>query len=164
MELLRPDLGLIFWMMISFLLLLFILTKFGWKPILGALKEREKSIDNALKSAENAKEEMKKLQADNEKLFQSAQKEKDNMLKEAREVKEKMLQEAKEHAANEAKKIIDAARLSIQNEKVAAINEIKIQVASLSVDIAEKLLRRELDDAKKQGDYINDLTKDIKLN
>jgi F-type H+-transporting ATPase subunit b len=164
MDLITPGIGLVFWMLLSFLTVLFILTKFGWKPILGALKEREKSIDNALRSAEKAKEEMAKLQADNQKILAEAKIERDSLLKEAREVKDKIIAEAKNEASLEAKKLIDSARQNIQNEKAEAINEIKNQIATFSVEIAEKLLRQKLADNKSQSELIDGVLKDIKLN
>jgi F-type H+-transporting ATPase subunit b len=164
MELVTPGIGLLFWMLLSFLVVFFILAKFAWKPILGALKEREKSIDNALRSAEKAKDEMAKLQADNQKILAEARAERDTLLKEAREVKDKIIAEAKNEAGIEAKKLLDSARQNIQNEKASAINDIKNQVATFSVEIAEKLLRQKLADSKGQSDLIDNMLKDIKLN
>jgi F-type H+-transporting ATPase subunit b len=164
MKLLLPDTGLLIWMMITFLIVLFLLKKFAWKPILKMIKEREDSIDDALKSAEKAKEEMRNLQSDNEKILAQARNERDMMLKEARTMKENIVGEAKTKAKEEADKILSSAREAIQNEKMAAITELKNQVALLSVDIAEKILKRELSDENKQKDLIGDLLKDTKLN
>ena len=164
MELVTPGIGLLFWMLLSFAVVLFILKKFAWKPILKALKEREDSIEDALESAEKAKEEMAKLQVDNEKIINEAKAERDNLINEAREVKEKIINEAKTQATTEANKLIKQAHTNIQNEKVAAINEIKEQVAILSVEIAEKLLKQELEKDKKQEELINSLLKEIEVN
>ena len=164
MGLMIPETGLVIWMMITFLILLFLLRKFAWKPILKMIKEREDSIDGALKSAEKAKEEMRNLQADNEKILAQARHERDMMLKEAREMKDNIVGEAKGKAKEEADKILASAREAIQNEKMAAITELKNQVAMLSVEIAEKILKRELSDENKQRELIGDLLKDTKLN
>ncbi len=164
MGLLIPDTGLLIWMMITFLIVLFLLKKFAWKPILKMIKDREDSIDSALKSAEKAKDEMRNLQADNEKILAQARNERDMMLKEARDMKENIVGEAKGKAKEEADKILASAREAIQNEKMAAITELKNQVALLSVEIAEKILRRELSDENKQKELIGDLLKDTKLN
>jgi len=164
MGLLTPDYGLLFWMVLSFSIVLFILKKFAWKPILGALKEREKSIEGALKSAEKAKAEMAKMQADNEKILAEARLERDKLIKEAREMKDRIVEEAKTLAQVEGQKMIEAARQSISSEKKAAIKEIKDQVAVLSIQVAEKLIKDKLADNANQSDYIDKLLKDIKLN
>jgi F-type H+-transporting ATPase subunit b len=164
MELVNPGIGLIFWMIVSFGIVLWILKKFAWKPILNALKEREHSIEDALLSAEKTKEVMAKLKADNEAIIREAKIERDSILKEARQVKEKILQEAKEEASEEAGKIIEAARLTIKNEKVAAILDIKNQVAIFSVEIAEKILKQKLAEKENQKVLINKLLDEIKLN
>lgn len=164
MGLLTPDYGLLFWMVLSFSIVLFILKKFAWKPIMTALKEREKSIEGALRSAEKAKLEMAKLQADNEKILAEARLERDKLIKEARQMKEKIIEDAKALAQSEGQKMIESARQSINSEKKAAIKEIKDQVAMLSVQIAEKLIKDKLADNSNQSDYIDKLLKDIKLN
>lgn len=164
MQLVTPGIGLVFWMLLSFSILLFILTKFAWKPILNMLKEREGSIEKALQSAEQAKEEMARLQADNEKIINEAKIERDKLIKEAREAKEKILGDAKGEALKESLKILENARLSIEQEKLAAIKEIKNQVAALSVNVAEKILRKELAAENKQKDFVESLIGDIKLN
>lgn len=164
MQLVMPDTGLLIWMMITFLIVLILLRKFAWKPILKMIKDREDSIDGALKSAENAKLEMQNLKSDNEKILAQARNERDAMMKEARDMKDAIVGEAKGKAKEEADKILSAAREAIQNEKMAAITELKNQVALLSVDIAEKILKRELSDENKQKDLIGDLLKDTKLN
>ena len=164
MELVTPSIGLIFWMTLSFSILLFILGKFAWKPIMGMLKEREEVIENALLAAEKAKEEMLTLQAGNELLLKQAREERDAMLAEARKIKEGIVDEAKGKATEEANILIERAREAINNEKQAAITEIKNQIAQLSVEIAEKIIKEELSDEKKQQAYIDKLVGDIKIN
>lgn len=164
MQLVTPGIGLLFWMILSFSILLFILTKFAWKPILNMLKERETSIEKALQSAEQAKEEMARLQSDNEQIINEAKLERDKLIKEAREIKEKIMSDAKHEAQNESQKIIENARLSIEQEKLTAIKEIKNQVATLSVSVAEKILRKELATENKQKDFVDSLIGEIKLN
>jgi len=164
MDLVTPGIGLIFWTTFIFFLLLIILRIFAWKPILNAVKNREKSIKSALDSAEKAKEDMKKLLAKNEEILQKAKIERDSLMKEAREVKEKIINEAKEKALQEAAKLIESARLNIRNEKTAAIAEIKAQVAVLSVEIAEKILREKLSHDKEQNALITRLMDDVKIN
>lgn len=164
MELVKPGIGLIFWMVITFSILLFILAKFAWKPIMTALRERESNIENALASAQKAKEEMAALTATNEKMLAEARIERDKLLKEARETKDAIINEAKTRAGSEADRLIASARQTIQNEKMAAINELKNQVASMSIEIAEKILRHELANDEKQKALIGTLLKDVNLN
>lgn len=164
MELVTPEFGTVFWMLLSFLMILFILKKFAWKPILSALKERETSIDNALRSADKAREEMEQLKADNEKIIKEAKNERDNLLKDARLVKDMIISEAKEKAITETEKIIEDARVKIESEKDAALDEIKNQIAIFSIEIAEKILKKKLESTKDQKDMINDLLDEIKLN
>ena len=159
-----PNPGLMIYMLITFLTVLILLRKFAWKPILKMIKDREDSIDNALKSAEKAKSEMQALQADNERILAQARNERDVMLKEAREMKDSIVNQAKTTAKTEADKLLAAARETIQNEKMAAITELKNQVAQLSIDIAEKILKRELAAENKQKELIGDLLKETKLN
>ena len=164
MELLKAPLGLIFWMTLSFLVVLFLLKKFAWPVILNALKEREESIANALNSAQKAKEEMAALKADNEKLIIQARAERDQLLKEARDTRDSIVAEAKNKAQAEANKVLAQARETINNEKNAAISELKNQVASMSIEIAEKILRQELSNDDKQKTLMGNLIKDITLN
>ena len=164
MELVTPELGLIFWTGISFLILLFILRKFAWKPILGAVNTREESIKNALESAELAKREMENLQADNQKLLKEARIERDALIKEARELKAKMIEGAKAEAKAEADKMIANAQTAIQSEKKAAIADIKNQVASLSLEIAEKVVKDELSNKDKQLKLVESMLGDATLN
>lgn len=161
---LQPEFGLIFWTLLVFLIVLFLLTKFAWKPITKALKEREDSIEESLNSAEKAREEMAKLKAENEKLLAEAIVERDKMFKEAREASSRMIDEAKEKASQEGAKIIENAKEVINNEKQAALAEVKNQVASLSIKIAEKLLRKKLSDIEVQKELMDDLIKDISVN
>lgn len=164
MGLVTPDYGLLFWMLLTFLAVLYILKKFAWGPILSSLKEREDSIEEALESAQKAREEMGKLQADNEKILAEARNERSQMLKEAKDLQQKMLEEAKQKAAQEADKMIESARRAIENEKEAAIGEMKENIASLSVLIAEKILKKQLEDPEKQKELMDQYLKDIKLN
>lgn len=164
MELVKPAIGLIFWMLLTFGIVLFLLKKFAWKPILTIIKEREKSIADALESAEHAKREMKNLKAGNEKLLAEARLERDKILKEAGDIRDSLITEAKSKAKVEADKIISSARETINNEKNAALAELKNQVASLSIDIAEKILRSELSNEDKQKALVSTLLQDVKLN
>ncbi|MCF8372164.1 MAG: F0F1 ATP synthase subunit B [Bacteroidales bacterium] len=164
MGLVTPDYGLLFWMVLSFSIVLFVLGKFAWKPILKSLKDREESIEGALQSAEQAKVEMQLMQADNEKFIVEAKVERDNLIKEAREVKDNIIKEAKVQATVEANKLVETARERIQTEKAMALTEIKNQVTLLSVQIAEKILKRELADAKDQQKYIEEMLKEINMN
>ncbi len=162
--LVTPEIGLIVWTTVTFVILLFLLTKFAWKPILSAVKQREENIEEALKAADRAKKEMEALKADNEKLLNEARIERDAMLKEARETKDKIIAEAKEKASQEADRIIQDARQSIQHEKMAAITELKNQVAELSIEIAEKILKEELSKEEKQKAMLENFVKEINLN
>ena len=157
------SIGLFFWQTIIFILLIFLLKKFAWKPILDAVNEREEGIKNALLSAEKAKEEMASLQSDNEQTLKKARYERDLLLKEAREIKQQIIDEAKNEAKSEAKKIISQAQETIQNEKNAAIVDLKNQVAGLSIDIAEKVLKEKLSDDKTQMKLVKDLVKEVTL-
>ncbi|WP_435578827.1 F0F1 ATP synthase subunit B [Gilvibacter sp.] len=149
---------------ILFLLLIFLMVKFAWKPILNALNEREDNIQGALDAAEKAKMEMENLQADNKKLLNEARAERDAMLKEARDMKAKMIADAKDEAKVAADQMIAQAQAAIESEKKAAVADLKSQVATLSVDIAEKVVRAELADAGKQQKLVEDLLGDAKLN
>ena len=164
MDLITPAFGLIFWQTIIFLIVLFVLGKFAWKPILGALQSREDSIDEALKSAEKAKEDMANLKTDNEKLLAAAKLERDKMLKAAAKLGEDLKDQAKEDARLIGDKMIDDAKASIESEKNEAIKEIKDQVVELSIQITEKLLKKNLSDDKSQQELIKGYMKDIKLN
>lgn len=156
--------GLFFWQILILVILVILLKKLAWKPILDALNTREQGIQDALESAENARREMQNLQADNQKLLQEARLERDNMIKDAREIKDKMISEAKEEAQIQGEKMIIQARTTIQNEKNAALSEIKNQVAVLSVQIAEKMLREELSAPNRQEKLVADMLDDVTLN
>lgn len=164
MDLITPGIGLVFWTIIIFLTLLFVLRKFAWNPINNAVKTRESSIKSALKAADKAKGEMEKLKADNERIMKEARNERDAIMKDARDVKEKIIAEAKEKAEEEMKKMIEVARQNIENEKASAISDIKRQVAILSVEIAEKILREKLKEKEEGEELVGRLLKDIKLN
>jgi F-type H+-transporting ATPase subunit b len=164
MELLKPELGLIFWTSILFLLLLLILKKFAWAPILGMLKEREEGIATALQSAEKAKAEMAALTADNQRILNEAKEEKSKILKEARDTYDRVVGEASEKAKAEAAKILADAKRDIDNQKNAAMIEIKNQIGNLATEVAEKMIRKELKKDGEQMTYMNQLVNEIKLN
>jgi F-type H+-transporting ATPase subunit b len=151
-------------MLLSFGILVFLLTKFAWKPILKALKEREQSIEDSLRSAEKARNEMASLKADNEKLLAEARNERDKILKEAREAKDNIINEARGKASEEADRLLKIARETIHNEKMAAITDLKNQVANLSIEIAEKVIRQQLSTDEKQKALVAEMLKDVKLN
>lgn len=156
--------GLFFWQAIILVILIVLLAKFAWKPILGALAAREEGISNALLAAENAKKEMQNLKADNEKLLVEARAERDAMIKEAREIKEKMIADAKSEAQAQGEKMIEAAKASIESEKNAAMAELKNQVSTLSLEIAETLLKGELSNKEAQTKLVEKMLGDAKLN
>lgn len=162
--LLTPSYGLIVWTLLAFGIVLFLLKKFAWKPILKALQEREDSIQNAIDAAQKARDEMAALKSDNEKILTQAKTERDNILKEAREIKEKMIAEAKDRAGKEAERLTAIARENINNEKMAAITELKNQVAHLSIEIAEKILKQELSEKDKQKAVVKNLLDEVKMN
>jgi F-type H+-transporting ATPase subunit b len=164
MDLVTPGIGMIFWTTVFFLILLFILGKFAWPSILSAVRARNESIRKSLESAKRAREEMAQLQADNEKILAEAKAERDEMIKEARDVKDAIIAEAREKAAEDATKLLKNAKEAIKNEKLAAINEIKEQIATLSIDIAEKVLRQTLSAEKEQKKLVDKLIDDIDLN
>lgn len=163
MDLITPGLGLVFWTAITFLCLLFILKKFAWKPILGAVSDREKSIKDALASAEEAKKEMQKLNASNEQLLKDARSERDALMKDARDIKDKMISDAKEEAKEVTAKLIDNALTSIEQEKQAALAELKNQVAELSIGIAETVIKKELASKDDQLKLVEEILKEVKL-
>ena len=158
------SIGLFIMQTILFVGLIFLLKKFAWKPILDAVNEREEGIKNALLSAENAKKEMQNLKSDNEKLLADARLERDSMMKEAREIKEKMVNDAKTEAQVAGQKMIEQAKASIESEKNAAMAELKAQVSTLSLDIAEKLLKDELSNKEAQTKLVEKMLGDVKLN
>tara|TARA_Y100000766_G_C18702090_1_gene504747 strand:- start:33 stop:527 length:495 start_codon:yes stop_codon:yes gene_type:complete len=164
MDLVTPDIGLIFWTTVSFAILYFILAKFAWKPILGAVNEREKSIKDALSAAEMAKEEMASLKADNEKILNEAKLQRELLLKEAREIRSRIIADAESEATEKANKLIESAKTAIENEKSAAMKELNNTVVDLSLNIAEKLLSKQLDNKEKQQENIQEILENTKLN
>jgi len=160
MELVSPGLGLIFWMVVSFSILMFITFKFIWPAILGGLKEREEEIANSLDEAKKAREEMKSLQSSNEALIAEAKEQRDEILKEAKELKTDMLNAAKKQAQEEGQRLIEEAKKQIESEKMAAITELKNELADLSINIAEKLIKSELSDKNKDKALMDKLIKD----
>ena len=164
MALVTPAIGLVFWTSVVFILLIFILKKFAWKPILDSVDKRNKNIEDALQSAEKAKKEMENLTADNEKILAQAKAQRDLILKEAREMKESLIKDAKEKANLEAEKIMDDTREQIHNQKMKAITELKNQVADLSIEIAEKIIKSELKDKQAQKKLVVDAMQDKDLN
>lgn len=161
---LNHHLGFVVWATVAFLLLLILLKKLAWGPILGMISERERFIENALASAEKAKEEMARLTNENESLLKEARAERDLILKEAKELKDKIVAEARTSAQVEGAKMIEKAKQEIDSQKVAALNEVKNQVATLSVEIAEKILRNQFEDRNKQQALVSELLKEVKLN
>lgn len=164
MGLITPALGLFVWTLVAFLIVLFILKKFAWKPILKTLNERETGIANSIASAEKVRLEMAEMQADNQRLLQEAREERSIMLKEAKDAKDKIISEAKEQAKAEANKIMEDARVQIELKKNAALTEVKNEIGNMAVAVAEKVLRKKLDAADTQADYIKMLAEEIKLN
>ena len=164
MELVTPNFGLIFWQLVTFLIVLFLLTKFAWKPIMNALRERETSIENALSAAEKAKLEMQGLKAENEKLLAEARLERDKILKEASDAGNALVENARNKANEEGSRMIAQAREAIENEKRAAITEVKNMAAALSVEIAERILRKELSDPQAQQALAQDYIREVTLN
>ena len=156
MQLVTPAIGLMFWTVIIFILLLIILKKFAWKPILKAVDDRNNSIKEALLSAEKAKEEMQQLSADNDKIVTQARAERDSIIKDAREIKEKTILEAKNKATKEAEKIITEAKGQIKNEQMKAMTELKNEIADISVQMAEKIIKTELKDSKSHKKLIEE--------
>lgn len=164
MDLLTPGFGLFFWTAIAFLTVLFLLKKFAWKPILEALNERERNISDSIASAEKIKSEMASLKSEHDVLLNQAREERTQLLREAKETKDKIVNEAKEQAKEEANKIMMEARQQIEFQKNAAIIDVKNQIGSLVIDVAEKVLRKELSNKAEQNDYISKLASEIKLN
>lgn len=156
--------GLFIWQVLIFVGLIILLKKFAWKPILDAVNDREEGIRNALLSAENARKEMQNLQADNQRILQEARLERDNMLKDAREMKEKMVADAKNEAQAQGLKMIEQAKAAIESEKNAAMAELKLQVSTLSLSIAEKILKDELSNKEAQTKLVERMLGDVKLN
>jgi len=163
MELVTPEVGLVLWTALSFFILLFILGKYAWKPILAAVAERENSIESALLRAEAVKEEMSRLTSENEVLLKQTRAERDAILSEAKKVKDQMIMDAKATAHTEGARMIELARIEINNQKAIAMADVKNQVASLSLEIAEKVLRKQFEDQNKQDELVSQLLKEVKL-
>lgn len=164
MQLVTPGIGLLFWMLVSFSLVLFVLGKYAWKPIMKGIHQREDTIEKALEAANEAKKEMLKLKAGNEQLLRDAKDERDALMRDARKLKEAILDEAREKAHEEADRIIENARENIQFEKMAAINELKNQIASFSIEIAETLIGKELENKEQQQQLTEKLLNEVKIN
>ncbi len=163
MNLITPDFGLLFWQTVTFLVLMLLLSRFAWKPIMNSLREREETIEGALRSAELARQEMTKLRADNERLLDEARAERDAMMRKAQQTADAIVEEAKNKAATESNRIVESARAAIQSERQAAIDDIRRQVATLSVDIAEKVIRRQINGDTQQRQLVDQFVKDIHL-
>ncbi|MBV4358082.1 F0F1 ATP synthase subunit B [Pinibacter aurantiacus] len=164
MELLMPALGFFFWTLVAFIIVFLILKKFAWKPILTTLSAREKNIADSIATAERVKNEMAQMKSENEALMAQAREERSALLKEARDAKDKIVHEAKEQAKAEAAKIVADAQAVINQQKMATLVELKNQVGVLVLDVAEKVLRKELGNKPEQEQYIQQLANDIKLN
>ncbi len=164
MKLLTPEIGLLVWTLIAFLVMFFILGKFAWPAIMKGLREREQGITNSLETAERVRNEMAQLKSENEALLATAREERAQLLKEARETKDRVINEAKEQAKIEANKIITEAQQAINTQKMAAITEVKNQVGKLVLEVTEKVLRRELNNKDAQEAHIRSLVEEVKLN
>ena len=164
MDLLLPDLGLILWTLLAFLIVFYILKKYAWKPILTSLNEREKTISDSIATAEKVKAEMAQLKSENEALLVKAREERAVMIKEAKDTADKMLSEAKDKAKSEYDRIVFEAQAAIEQRKMAAITELKNQVGNLVIEVSEKILRRELNNKQEQETYIKQRADDAKLN
>ena len=162
--LITPGLGVIFWMVVSFAILVFILLKFGWPVVIKTLKEREESINNSLSAAEKAKDELLQLQANREELQKEAKIERDEMLRNARLTSEKIIEESRLQATEDADRIVEMAKQSIEYEKMQALHDLKNQMANLSIEIAEKLLKQELADKEKASEFIKQELENVHLN
>lgn len=161
--LVSPDPGLFIWSVISFLVLIFVLKKMAWKPITEALTERERFIEDSLNKAEAAKEEMASLIKENDALLKQTRAERDLILQEAKKIKDQIITDAKTAASKEGAHMIELARIEINNQKAIAMADVKNQVATLSLEIAEKVLRKQFEDQKKQDQLVSDLLKEVKL-
>ena len=164
MDLLSPDFGLIAWTVIIFLLTLLILAKYAWKPILKMLDAREKSIAESIETADRIKAEMSQMKSEHEQMLIEAKAERSRILKEAKEVKDQIIAEAKDQAKTEARKIVEDAQVAIENQKMAALTDVKNQVGNLAIEVATKILRKELSGSEAQQDFIRQLAGDIRLN
>lgn len=164
MELLTPHFGLIFWTLIAFVIVFLILKKFAWAPILKALHEREAAIADSIASAEKIKAEMALMKSEHEQVLAEAKAERSRILKEAKDVRDRIVNEAKEQAKAEARKIVEEAQAAINNQKMAALIEVKNLVGNLVIELAEKVLRKEMSNKTEQETYIKKLAEEIRLN
>ncbi|MCO4293512.1 F0F1 ATP synthase subunit B [Solitalea sp. MAHUQ-68] len=164
MDLVTPSIGLVFWTTLTFIFLILLLGKFAWRPIVSALNERERSIEDALSAADKAKEELTRLNQESDKLLKDARLERDKILKEAKTFGDNLIAEAKHNAQTEGAKMIAKAHDEINAQKNAALAEVKNQVATLSIEIAEKVLRKKFENAGEQQTLVAELLKDVKLN
>ena len=164
MDLLTPSFGLLIWTLLAFLIVFFILKKFAWPQIISGLKKREETIAESLATADRIKEEMVQFKSEHEALLAKAREERAHMLKEARDIKEQIISDAREKAKSEANKIISDAQESIQNQKMAAIIDVKNEVGKMVIEVSEKILRRELSNKSEQEKHIRDLVDEVKLN
>jgi F-type H+-transporting ATPase subunit b len=164
MELLTPSFGLIFWTLLAFIIVFFILKKFAWKPILKALNDREKGIADSLETADRVRAEMSQLKSENEELLAQAREERAAMLKEARDIKDRIVNDAKEQAKAEASKIMTETQQAIEQQKMAAMTDVKNQIGKMVIEVAEKILRKELGSKEAQEAHIRDLVEEVKLN
>lgn len=154
MELVNPGIGLVFWMLLAFGVVLFVLRKLAWPAIMQALKEREQHIEEALHAADIAREEMKKLKLDNEELLRQAKEERDQLMADAKKVRDKLLDEARQRGTEEADRIVASARERMENERMAAITEMKNQIAEMSIEVAERILREKIQTPKDHESFI----------
>ncbi|MEO6962610.1 MAG: F0F1 ATP synthase subunit B [Puia sp.] len=164
MDLLIPSFGLIFWTLLAFVIVVMVLKKFAWKPILQSLNDREKTISDSLATAERVKAEMAQMKSENEALLARAREERALMLKEARDTKDMIITEARDQAKIEAGKIITDAQVAIEHQKMAALTDVKNQIGNLVVEVSEKILRRQLENKSEQETYIRQLAAEAKLN
>lgn len=164
MDLIKPEFGLFFWQIVTFIILVFLLTKFAWKPIMKAIDERENTINNSLAAADEAKVEMMHLKEDNKQMMKEAREQRDQLLRDAQAMKKRMMDEAAEEAGKKSAELIAKAQQTIQAEKKLALKDIKTQVASLSVQIAEQVLKAELKDEKSQKALVSKMLDDVQLN
>lgn len=164
MKLLTPEFGLLIWTLLAFLIVFFILRKLAWPAIIQGLKERENSIADSLATAQRVKEEMAQLKSENEALLAKAREERAQLLKEARETKDRIINEAKDQAKEEAGKIMAEAQAALQAQKMAALTEVKNQMGKLVIEVSEKVLRKQLENASAQEAHIQGLVNEVKLN
>lgn len=164
MELLVPKFGMLIWTLVAFLIVFFILAKYAWKPIVGALQDRQNNIDDAILSAERVRQEMSELKSENEELLAKAREERSQMMRDAKETRDNIIAEAREQAKDEMNKIVADAQAVIHQQKMAAITDLKNQIGNLVLEVSEKVIRRELSSQSEQEKYIKELTQNVELN